>query len=84
MCLDGTKLVTLRQAAQFILKLPRAERGVREWRTAMRILIEAADQGGPITSARMAMMKALYPYQVVESDSSQTNWPSLRRKWAGR
>src|SRR5258708_6848564 len=77
-CPDGTKLVTLRQAAQFILNLPRAEHESREWRTAMRILIESADHGRPITFARFAMMKALYPHDFMEFDSFQTTWPSLR------
>jgi hypothetical protein len=77
-CPDGTNLVTLRQAARFILKLPQAEHGAREWRTVMRLLIEAADHGGPITLARAAMMKAIYRDELKDFDPSQATGPSRR------
>jgi hypothetical protein len=79
---DGAKLVTLRQAAQFILKLPKTEYGVREWQTAMRVLIEAADHGGSITFARIGMTQALQRHEAKFIDPPRKERSWLRRKRA--
>lgn len=52
-------LVTLRDAAQYILKLPEAERGADEWQTAMQALILVAEHNGPTMFARIGVMKAI-------------------------
>ncbi len=55
----GKPLATLRDAAQYITELPKADHDASEWQTAMHCLIEAADNGGPIEFARISMMRGL-------------------------
>jgi hypothetical protein len=52
-------LVTLRDAAQYITKLPKAEHDAAEWQVAMEVLLLVAERDGPEMMARIAMMKAL-------------------------
>jgi hypothetical protein len=49
---------TLRDAASYVSKLPRVERDRQEWRLAIHMLIEAAEDRGPILFARMGMLRA--------------------------
>jgi hypothetical protein len=53
------KLVTLRDAALYITKLPKAEHDTEEWRTAMEALLLVAESGGPTMFARIGVMRAL-------------------------
>ena len=50
---------TLRDAASYVRKLPVAERDRLEWRLAIHMLIEAAEDRGPILFARMGMLRAI-------------------------
>lgn len=62
--LQGDKrLVTLRDAANYIFSLPKSEYDCAEWRTAMHCLIEAADHGGPVPFARIGVMQAINRHQ---------------------
>jgi hypothetical protein len=45
-------LVTLRDAAQYITKLPKAEHDTEEWRAAMQALLLVAEHNGPPMFAR--------------------------------
>ena len=45
--IDGKTLRTLRDAAQYITKLPKAEHDADEWQAAMRALLLVAEQDGP-------------------------------------
>jgi hypothetical protein len=54
------QLVTLRDAAQYIIKLPKAERDAEEWRAAMQTLMLVEEQDGPTMFARIGMMRALH------------------------
>jgi hypothetical protein len=56
---DGKKLVTLRAAALYITKLPKAEHDAEEWLTAMEALLLVAESGGPTMFARISVMRAL-------------------------
>jgi hypothetical protein len=56
---DGRKLVTLRDAGDYITKLPKAEHEAAEWQTAMEALILVATHGGPTMLARIGVMRAL-------------------------
>jgi hypothetical protein len=40
---DGGQLVTLKDAADYIMKLPKAEQDLVEWQTAIGCLIGAAE-----------------------------------------
>jgi hypothetical protein len=56
---DGGEIVTLREAGDFIMKLPRREHDQEHWQVATRVLIEAAEQGGIVMMADIAMRRAL-------------------------
>ena len=57
---DGGQLVTLRDAAGYVLKLPAADQESKEWRTAIEILIGTAEGRDFLMHARIGVMKALY------------------------
>lgn len=58
---DGKALVTMRDAGRYITALPKPTQTDSAWQTAMHVLIQAADNFGPIEFARLGMMQALYP-----------------------
>jgi hypothetical protein len=49
---DGRKLVTLRDAADYITSLPKKESDLPEWQTAIEVLM-LVSRGGPTMMARM-------------------------------
>ncbi|MET4201309.1 hypothetical protein [Bradyrhizobium sp. LA6.12] len=55
---DGSKLVTLRDAATHITELPKVEHDADEWQAAMTLLL-VAERNGPAMMARIGMMRAL-------------------------
>ena len=55
----GRQLVTLKDAGQYITKLPKAEHAAAEWLAAMEALILVAELGGPTMFARIGVMRAL-------------------------
>jgi hypothetical protein len=58
----GKALTTLRDAALYITKLPKAEHDADEWQAAMEALILVAELGGPTMFARIGVMRALNRY----------------------
>ena len=56
---DGGELRSLRDAGVYILALPPAEAEREHWQIAMKFLISAAEKGGIIMMARIAMLRAL-------------------------
>jgi hypothetical protein len=52
-------LITLRDAALYITKLPKAEHDAQEWQAAMQALLLVAEHDGPTMFARIAVMRAL-------------------------
>jgi hypothetical protein len=81
---DGTRLLTLRDAGDYISSLPAKEHLEPAWQTATRCLIQAADNGGPIEFARLGMMQALWPkgtpvYHSVDKDPKWRNRTKLVR-----
>jgi hypothetical protein len=56
---DGRKLITLRDAGEYIAALPKAVHDRSEWRAAMEALILVAERGGPTMFARIGIMRAL-------------------------
>jgi hypothetical protein len=81
--LPGRKpLVTLRDAAEYITKLPHAEHNAEEWQAAMKALLLVAERVGPTMFARIGVMKALNRRHVREFNPSRKdpNWG--RRKLA--
>jgi hypothetical protein len=56
---SGPPARTLRDAANYIKKLPKSERDRREWRLAIQMLIDAAEDRGPMMFARMGILRAI-------------------------
>ncbi len=74
---DGRKLTTLRGAATFITKLPKAERDLEIWQIAVEHLIRAAETGGGWTwLASIGVLKALHRGVVrkFNTDRKETHW----------
>jgi hypothetical protein len=56
----GRKLMTLQQAADYIIKLPEDVQKLERWQIAVENLINAAETGGGwLMFARIGMMRAL-------------------------
>ena len=56
---DGRELLTLRDAAEYITALPKAEHDAADWQVAIETLLLVAERDGPEMLARIAVMKAL-------------------------
>jgi len=56
---NGGSLLTLRDAGVYIVALPPREAKQPNWQTAMQLLISAAERGGIVMLARIAMVRAL-------------------------
>ena len=56
---NGRKLMTLRDAATYVTKLPKSVHSAPEWQAAMEALIPVGDLGGPTMFARIGIMRAL-------------------------
>jgi hypothetical protein len=59
----GAPARTLRDAANFIKKLPKPEHDRVEWRLAVQMLIDAAEDRGPMLFARIGMLRAMEAQQ---------------------
>jgi hypothetical protein len=68
-------LVTLRDAALYITKLPKAEHDAPEWQAAMEALLLVAEHDGPAMFARIGVMRALHRHKPKPA-------PAPRRKRA--
>ena len=56
----GRQLVTLQQAADYVIKLPDARQKQPHWQLAVENLLNAAETGGGwLMFARIAMLRAL-------------------------
>lgn len=78
----GKKLTTLRDAAIYITKLPKAEHEAKEWQAAMEALLLVAEHDGPTMFARIGVMRALNRNveRVFNPDRKEHHWG--RRKLA--
>jgi len=72
----GNPLVTLRDAANYITKLPKAEHQAEEWQSAMQALLLVVEQNGPTMFARIGVMRALNRHveRVFRTDRKETHW----------
>jgi hypothetical protein len=50
---------TLRDAANYIMKLPKAEQAKPHWQTAAEAVLMAAEDRGPMMHAHIGMLQAL-------------------------
>jgi hypothetical protein len=78
----GRKLVTLRDAADYIMKLPKAEQDLDEWQAAVEALIMAAEDRGPLMHARIGMLRALNRNveRVFNPSRKDTQWGKRKLK----
>jgi hypothetical protein len=67
----GKPLVTLQDAAQFILKLSNAEQSKPHWQAAAEAVMMAAEDRGPLMHADIGMKRALNADKPVEFDPKQ-------------
>jgi hypothetical protein len=75
-------LSTLQDAADHILKLPKATPQLPHWQTAVEMLIKAAE-GSPgwMMFARMAMLRAMnHGRERMFSDRKETHWGKRKLK----
>jgi hypothetical protein len=56
---NGKSLITLRDAAEYITELPKAEHDADQWQAAMQALLLVAEHDGPMMLARIGVMRAL-------------------------
>jgi hypothetical protein len=75
--LPGKNLITLRDAAEYITELPKAEHDADEWQAAMKVLLLVAEHDGPAMFARIGVMKALnrHAERVFAASRNQTGTP---------
>jgi hypothetical protein len=76
----GRRLVTLRDAGDYIAKLPKAKYLTAEWQAAMFALMLVVDLNGPTMMARIGIMRALNRNGVREFDSSRKDKSWGKRK----
>jgi hypothetical protein len=73
--------VTLRDAANYITKLPKAEHEVEEWQTAMQVLMMCSRNGDTML-ARIGVMRALNRHIVRELKTGRKEAHWGKRKLA--
>jgi hypothetical protein len=75
-------LVTLRDAAEYITELPKAEHDADEWQAAMQALLLVAEHNGPAMFARIGIMKALNRHveRVFDPSRKDKHWGRRRLK----
>ena len=78
----GRQMVTLKDAATYITKLPKAELAIAEWQAAMQALILVAEFGGPTMLARIGVMRALNRHvgRVFNPDRKDHRWGKRKLK----
>jgi hypothetical protein len=78
---DGRKLITLKDAADYITKLPKNESDVPEWQTAIEVLMLCSRGGRPMM-ARIGVMKALNRgvEPVFNPDAKEHHWGKRKLK----
>jgi hypothetical protein len=74
-------LITLKDAGEFITKLPKAEHEAKEWQAAMSALLLAV-RGGPMMMASIGMRRAIHRHKErVFTDRKDHHWD--KQKLAG-
>jgi hypothetical protein len=75
---DGKPLTTLRDAALYIQKLPKAEHDTLYWQAVGQALIMAAEGRGPLLHARSGMLQALRRQNGMAYDPEKPRTPAKR------
>jgi hypothetical protein len=79
---NGKTILTLQQAADYILKMPKAEQNQPAWQAATEPLIMAAEGRGPMVHVPVGMLRGLNRNVEREfnSDRKDTNWGRRKLK----
>jgi hypothetical protein len=56
---NGRKLITLRDAANYIVNLPKADQELPEWQAAAEVVMLIGERGGDPMMAHIGMLRAL-------------------------
>ena len=74
-------MLTLKDAADYITKLPKKESDLPEWQAAIEALM-LCSRGGPTMMARIGVMKALNRHveRVFNPDRKDTHWGKRKLK----
>ena len=76
----GRQLVTLKDAADYITKLPKSESDLPEWQTAIETQL-LVSRSGPTMMARIGVMRALNRNVVREfTDRKDHHWGKRKLK----
>jgi hypothetical protein len=78
----GRQLITLQDAADYIMKLPKADQAATEWQTAIACLIGAAEGRDFLMHARVGVLRALNRnVEQTFTDRKNPHWgrPKLKR-----
>jgi hypothetical protein len=75
---SGAPARTLRDAANYIKKLPNSEHDRPEWRLAVQMLIDASEDRGPMLFARIGINRAIERQALSALDSSRKSTPPVR------
>jgi hypothetical protein len=78
----GRALVTLKDGADYIMKLPKAEQNLDEWQVAVARQIGAAEGRDFMMHARIGMLRALNRNveRVFNPDRKDTQWGKRKLK----
>jgi hypothetical protein len=76
----GRELVILKDAANYIQKLPKAEQDLEEWQAAVEALLQVVELDGPTMMARIGLLRALNLNVQREFDTSRKDTHWGRRK----
>jgi hypothetical protein len=79
---SGPPARTLRDAANYIKKLSETERNTPEWRLAIQMLIDAAEDRGPMLFAKMGIHRAVNRHVKREFNPSRKDPHWGRRELA--
>jgi hypothetical protein len=77
----GRQLVTLKDAAAYIMKLTKAEQHLEEWQTVTEALMMAAEDRGPLMHARIGVLRALNRnIERTLTDRKEMHWGKRKLK----
>ena len=75
-------LVTLKDAANYIQKLPKVEQDLEDWQAAVEALLLVVELNGPTMMARIGMLRALNRHveRVFNPSRKDTHWGKRKLK----
>ncbi len=79
---NSRKFITLKDAADYIIALPKAEHDAPQWQAAMKALILIAENGGPTMLAHIGVMRGLNRHveRVFNPDRKDHYWGKRKLK----